>query len=128
LDRLFRSLGDLVITLRELEALNANFISIQDSIDLTTPNGRLMVHLLGSFAEFEAAIIRERVLSGLNAARLKGVKLGRPRIHDREEVIRLHKAGLSFREIGKRLGLPKSTVGNILSASNPGLSLIGKRR
>lgn len=116
LDRLFRSLGDLVSTLRELEELKVNFISIQDHIDLTTATGRLMVHLLGSFAEFEAEVIRERVKSGLAAARLRGKKFGRPRIYDHQEVLNLHREGVSCREISRRLGISKSAVSAITSA------------
>ena len=61
LDRLFRSLGDLVAVLKELEELGVLFISMRDQIDMTTSAGRLMTHLLGAFAEFEASLIRERV-------------------------------------------------------------------
>ena len=117
LDRLFRSLGDLVITLRELEQLKSNFISIQDNIDLTTPSGRLMVHLLGSFAEFEAAIIRERVKAGLVAARAKGKVLGRPRLYDRSQVLRLRAEGVSCRGIAIALGMSKSMVHKILKSA-----------
>ncbi len=61
LDRLFRSLRDLVTLLQELSDLNVSFVAIRDQIDLTTSSGRLMAQLLGAFAEFEASLIRERV-------------------------------------------------------------------
>ena len=69
LDRLFRSLGDLVAVLKELEELGVLFISMRDQIDMTTSAGRLMTHLLGAFAEFEASLIRERVRAGLANAK-----------------------------------------------------------
>lgn len=76
LDRLFRSLKDLIGTLHELTELKVDFISLKDNIDLTTSSGRLMMHLLGAFAEFEASLIRERVRAGINNARAKGIKFG----------------------------------------------------
>ena len=79
MDRLCRSLRDLVITLQDLTELGVEFVAIKDQIDLTTASGRLMTHLLGAFAEFEASLIRERVMSGLANAKAKGKKLGRPR-------------------------------------------------
>lgn len=118
LDRLFRSLRDLVITLKELEELKINFVSVQDRIDLTTPSGRLMVHLLGSFAEFEASIIRERVRCGLNAARAKGKRLGRPKIFDDRSIFDLRGKGLSYREISNRLGVSKSLISKTLNRWN----------
>ncbi len=58
LDRLFRSLKGLVTTIQDFQALGISFISLKDQIDLTTPSGRLMVHMLGAFAAFEASLIR----------------------------------------------------------------------
>jgi DNA invertase Pin-like site-specific DNA recombinase len=73
LDRLGRSLPDLMIeTVRGLETRGVGFRSLQESIDTTTPAGRLIFHIFGSLAEFERELIRERTLAGLAAARARG--------------------------------------------------------
>jgi DNA invertase Pin-like site-specific DNA recombinase len=72
LDRLFRSLKHLVNTLSEFEALQVKFIATCDQVDLTTPAGRMFVQVLGSLAEFERELIRERILLGLEHARSEG--------------------------------------------------------
>lgn len=114
LDRFFRSLKDMVNTLQEFEALGIQFISIQDQIDLTTPSGRLMTHLIAAFAEFEASIIRERVRAGIANAIAKGKRLGRP-IEIREELVRTYrKQGMSYRAIAKKLGYSSSGVHNVI--------------
>ena len=110
LDRFARSLKDLVTTLHELSELNVAFVSVRDQIDLTTSTGRLMLHLLGAFSQFEADLIRDRVRAGLMAARAKGLKLGRPRSISAGEVHRLRRDGLSIRQIAGRLKVSKSAV------------------
>ena len=77
LDRFGRSLKHLVNTLADLEALGVAFVSVRDNIDLTTPSGRLMLHLVAAMAEFERALIQERVRAGLQNAKRKGKRLGR---------------------------------------------------
>lgn len=64
LDRFSRSLRSLVMALQEMTELGVTFVSLRDSIDLSTANGRLMTYLLGAFAEFEASLIKERVNAG----------------------------------------------------------------
>ena len=86
LDRFFRSLKDLVNTIQELTDLGVEFASLKDSIDLTTASGRLMIHLLAAFAEFEAAPNPRRVCAGLANAKAKGVKLGRPCKRDDRQI------------------------------------------
>jgi len=115
LDRFFRSLKDLVVTLQELTEIGVAFISLKDHIDLSTSSGRLMMHLLGAFAEFEASLIRERVRAGLKNARAKGKKLGRPRTVDPERVLQLRNRGMSLREIALALNTTKSSVSKTLS-------------
>jgi DNA invertase Pin-like site-specific DNA recombinase len=80
LDRFGRSLRHLVNALAELEALGLTFISLRDNLDLSTPSGRLMFQIIGAMAEFERALIQERVCAGLRNARAKGRRLGRPRV------------------------------------------------
>jgi DNA invertase Pin-like site-specific DNA recombinase len=83
LDRFGRSLKHLVVSLDELRTLGVGFISFKESIDLTTSTGRLLLHLLASFAEFERELIRERVKAGVAHARSKGKRLGRrPKINE----------------------------------------------
>src|SRR5438874_8549378 len=80
IDRFGRSLKHLVNALAELAALGVAFISLRDNLDLSTPSGRLMVQIIGAMAEFERALIQERVSAGLRNAKSKGKKLGRPRV------------------------------------------------
>src|SRR3977135_2896451 len=80
LDRFGRSLRHLVNAIAELESLGVTFISLRDNLDLTTPSGRLMFHVISAMAEFERSLIQERVKAGLRNARAKGQRLGRPRL------------------------------------------------
>ena len=82
IDRWGRSLKHLVTSLADLDAVGVAFVSLRDSLDLTTPSGRLMMQLLGAMAEFERSLIVERVRAGLKHARAKGARLGRPRLAD----------------------------------------------
>jgi DNA invertase Pin-like site-specific DNA recombinase len=115
LDRFFRSLKDLVTTLQELSELGIQFISMKDQIDLGTASGRLLMHVVGAMGEFEGALIRERVKSGLKAAKAKGTVLGRPTQIDTAKVIELRKQGLSLTEIGQRINASKSGVSKTLA-------------
>jgi DNA invertase Pin-like site-specific DNA recombinase len=69
LDRLGRSLKHLVTTIEDLSAYGVAFISLRDNLDLSTPSGRLMLHIIGAMAEFERELIKERVSAGMHAAR-----------------------------------------------------------
>jgi DNA invertase Pin-like site-specific DNA recombinase len=114
LDRWFRSLKEVVITLDELRERNVAFISLKDGLDLSSSTGRLMSGLLACFAQFELEVIRERVRSGLNNARRKG-RIGgrRPRI-DRAKVIQLRDRGLSLSQIAKEMGTTSSAISKTL--------------
>lgn len=116
LDRLFRSLKHLVNTIAEFEALGVKFIATRDQVDLTTPAGRMFVQILGSLAEFERALIRERILLGLTYAQSQGKILGRPKINDDEKVRELRRQGLSYQGIQRRLGVSKGAVCRALVA------------
>lgn len=72
LDRLSRSLKDLLLTLEKIEEAGADFQSLTEAIDTSTPAGRMMMQIVGSFAEFERAMLRERTKNGLEAARQEG--------------------------------------------------------
>jgi DNA invertase Pin-like site-specific DNA recombinase len=112
LDRLSRSLKDLINTLDDLGHLGINFISYDNNLDTTTPTGKLVFQIIGAVAEFEKDIIRERVVAGLENAKYKGKRLGRPKIHDGilEKAKELQKQGLSFRNIEKQLGVGEGTI------------------
>lgn len=109
LDRLGRSLRHLVMTLEELQALGIGFVSLGEGIDMSTPAGRLQLHILAALAEFERSRIQERVRAGLARVRAQGKRLGRP-----PEPIPLDKlatvAGLSIREAARKLHVSRSTV------------------
>jgi DNA invertase Pin-like site-specific DNA recombinase len=91
LDRWGRSTSDVVSSLEELRELNVKFVSITEALDFSTAMGRAMSGLLSVFAEFERELIRERVKAGLDQARSKGVRLGRPPLAQlKEKEIKAH--------------------------------------
>jgi DNA invertase Pin-like site-specific DNA recombinase len=115
LDRFGRSLRHLVDAVAELKAVGCAFVSLRDNLDLTTPAGRMMFHVIGAMAEFERELIRERVKAGLAHARSKGQELGRPKVrrdHDRDAKIirRMRSDGDSYGEIAGALGRTKSDI------------------
>ena len=111
LDRFARSLKHVVNALAEFEALGIAFVSLRDNLDLTTPSGRLMFQIIGAMAEFERALIQERVRAGLRNAKAKGVRLGRPRVFVSESRIdALRASGASWRAIAKELGVGIGTA------------------
>src|SRR5664279_615049 len=129
LDRFGRSLRHLVDALAELKAVGCAFVSLRDNLDLTTPAGRMMFHVIGAMAEFERELIRERVRAGLAHARSKGQKLGRPRVRrerdrDAKAIRRMRGEGQSYGVIAKELGRSKADVYRVASAlgcaSDPG--------
>jgi len=79
LDRLARSTRHLVTLAGDLEALGVDLVVLDQSIDTTTPSGRLLFHVLAAIAEFERDLIRDRVVAGLRRAKAQGRHLGRPR-------------------------------------------------
>jgi len=78
LDRFSRSLRNLVNSLAELDTLGVDFVSLRDNLDFSTTSGRLMFQIIGAMAEFERALIQERVRAGMRNARAKGRRIGRP--------------------------------------------------
>jgi DNA invertase Pin-like site-specific DNA recombinase len=111
IDRFGRSLKHLVNSLAELAALGVAFISLRDNIDLSTPSGRLMFQIIGAMAEFERALIQERVRAGLRNARAKGRRLGRPRvIVDAPRIVELRAQGRSWAQIKDEMGVSKGTA------------------
>jgi len=113
-DRFARSLRQLVNALEEFRALGIEFISLHEGVDTSTPNGRLVFGIFASIAEFEKELIRDRVRSGLAAAKAKGRRLGRPRVGvDVAKVAALRALGASWRTISQELGI---SVGKLYEA------------
>ena len=111
LDRLGRSLHHLLTLLGELEALGVDLIAVDDGLDTTTPVGRLFFQIRGAFAEYEAALIRERTRAGLQAARRRGKRLGRPRVHvPVAKAQTLLGKGLSLTAVARELGIARATL------------------
>jgi len=111
LDRFGRSLRHLVNALAELEARGIAFVSLRDNLDLGAPSGRLMFQIIGAMAEFERALIQERVRAGLRNARAKGKQIGRPRVNvDPDKIAELRRLGASWSQISRVTGLSRGTA------------------
>jgi DNA invertase Pin-like site-specific DNA recombinase len=105
-DRFARSLRQLVNALEEFRSLGIEFISLHEGVDTSTPNGRLVFGIFASIAEFERELIRDRVKSGIAAARSKGKRLGRPRMTvDAARIARLRASGETWRAVAEKMGI-----------------------
>jgi len=112
IDRLGRSLGDLLATVQHLENCGVDLFIDQQSIDTTTPTGKLMFQIVGAFAEFERSMIRERVHAGLKRAVANGKTLGRP-LNDPAALERARtelRQGTGIVKVAKQVGLGVGTV------------------
>ena len=110
-DRFARSLRQLVNALEEFRSLGIEFISLHEGVDTSTPNGRLVFGIFASIAEFERELIRDRVKSGIAAARSKGKRLGRPRVSvDPARIASLRASGRSWPQIAEAMGVSVGTV------------------
>ena len=114
-DRLGRSLQDLVGFLGELRAVGCDLYLHAQGVDTTTPAGRALFQMLGVFAEFERAIIVERVRAGVARAKAEGKHLGRPRINgETEQAIQVALAeGKGIRRVARECGVGVSVVQRI---------------
>jgi DNA invertase Pin-like site-specific DNA recombinase len=121
LDRLSRSLKDLLHVLEKITEAKAGFQSLTEAIDTTTPAGRMMLQMLGSFAEFERSMVRERTRMGLQAARERGRVGGRrPKLtaHQRSEAIKVVNSGAkSAAEVARLFRIHRSSISRLLSQS-----------
>ena len=115
-DRLGRSLQDLIGFLNELHAKDIDLYLHQQGIDTTTPAGKAMFQMLGVFAEFERAIIQERIKAGLARAKANGTKLGRrPTPPQRITAVKIARSdGLSIRKIATKYKMSTRTIQDIL--------------
>jgi DNA invertase Pin-like site-specific DNA recombinase len=117
-DRLGRSLQDLLMFIAELRAKGVDLYLHQQHLDTATPAGKAMYQMCGVFAEFEREIIRERVSAGLARARAQGKTLGRPKNNDakqRASVARLRRQGVGILKIARQLGTGTSYVQRVVS-------------
>lgn len=118
IDRLARSMTELLKVLGELKAKRIGLYVDQLAIDTDTPAGELLFNIAGAMAQFERQLIQSRVNAGLARAKAKGVKLGRRRVDDAKvvaQVKRLRAGGAGIVKIGKQVGIGTSTVQRILS-------------
>ncbi len=118
-DRFARSLTALVNALSEFQALGVDFISHQENVDTTTPQGRLIFAVFSGLAEFESALISERVRAGMARARKQHKRISRPPIavSKQRKIRRLRAAGHSLRQIGDMVGVGHATAARYLKAS-----------
>ena len=121
LDRLARSTHHLLTMARELEALGVDLVATDQAVDTTTPAGRLLFTVLGAIAEFERDLIRDRVMAGLERARRRGTKsgrpIGRPRVNpvDADEARLLLADGHSLRAVARKLSVHPQYVRRALA-------------
>jgi DNA invertase Pin-like site-specific DNA recombinase len=110
-DRFARSTRHLVLALEEFQTLGVDFISLSESIDTSTPMGRMVFTIIGAVGELERSLIRERVLLGLARVRKSGRKLGRPRVHvDASAVRKLRSQGFSWQKVADTLGISRGSA------------------
>lgn len=113
LDRLGRSLPHLIEIVTGLKARNIGFRSLNETIDTTSATGELLFHLFGALAQYERALIKERVIAGLRAAERRGRRGGRPRVMDCEKIgaaRELLAGGRTMSATARTLGIPRSTL------------------
>jgi DNA invertase Pin-like site-specific DNA recombinase len=114
-DRFARSVSHLLRALEEFSHLGIDFVSLSESVDTSTPMGKMIFTVLGAVAELERNLIKERVQMGISRARKQGKSLGRPkRIFDRERALGLLES-MSIREAARQLGVSRGVVERLIS-------------
>lgn len=123
LDRLARSLTDLLSMVKEIESKGAQLRSLHDPlIDTTTPNGKLIFGIFAVLAEYERELIRQRTLDGLAAARARGKHLGRQEAlnqEQKESLLQLRENGQSLRQLAQTFNVSKTTILRYLRLAEP---------
>ena len=117
IDRLGRSLQNLVEILNELQAMKIDLFFLQQGMDTTTPSGRMIFSVFGAIGEFERNLIRERVIAGQKRAVANGVKIGRPsKMNDgmRSAIRLLRERGMGIKQIAKELKVGIGTVYSVI--------------
>lgn len=121
LDRLGRNLQDLIRIVNDLETRGIKFKSLKESVDTSGPAGKLVFHLFAALAEFERELVRERTLAGLEAARARGRKGGRPpRLDSKQQraaLAMMKDREMSVAEIGRHFSVSRSTLYSLQAAS-----------
>lgn len=120
IDRLSRSLVDLITTVNEIRAFGCDLFVFQQNLDTSSPAGKLAFSVFGALAEYERELIRERVRIGLDRAKANGTKLGRPsNMNDglRAAIVALRNKGQSIRQISAGLGVGVGSVYRVLQAA-----------
>lgn len=116
LDRLSRSLHDLLRIMRKFDDRKVGFRCLTEPIDTTTPAGRMMMQMVGAFAEFEKEMLRERTMAGLEAAEKQGRRGGRPRrlsLEQEKEAIKMVQSGKSKSEVARLFAVHPSTISRL---------------
>lgn len=120
-DRLFRSMRHMVLTLDEMAALGVDFASVTEPFDTTTPQGRLMFHVVSAFSQFEREVLVERTKAGMAAARRRGAKIGRPRKRvDVPKALVLRGQGVPMKAIAHQLDVGVTTLREALRKAEAG--------
>src|SRR2546425_3399793 len=110
-DRFARSVSHLLRVLEEFSHPGVDFVSLSESVDASTPMGKMIFTVLGAVAELERNLIKERVQMGISRARKQGKQLGRPRVEvDPRQVAGLRAKGYSWNEIADKLGIGRGTA------------------
>jgi DNA invertase Pin-like site-specific DNA recombinase len=126
LDRLGRSLPDLLKKMEELDRIGAGFRSLTEAIDTTTAMGKLILHLMGSIAQFERDLTRERTAAGIRSAVRRGVRMGaKPKLDDRmkAQVAKLLQTDMTVKEVAKRMKVSPGTIYNHFPGGRSGLDV-----
>lgn len=121
LDRLSRSLKDLLHIMERIDQAGAGFRSLTEHVDTTTPAGRMMLQMVGAFAEFERSMIRERTRAGLEEAKKRGVRGGRPKKLDSKQMeaaLEMIRAGKSAAEVARLFKVHPATIGRHLAKAH----------
>ncbi len=132
LDRLARSLKQLIHTVEDLAERSIGLRSLTEQLDTTSPGGRLVFHIFGALAEFERGIIRERTMAGLEAARSRGRVGGRPPALSEKDLAAaralMSNPEITVAEIARRLGVNPSTLYRAIPGGRSSLEVSGARK
>lgn len=127
LDRLGRSLSDLIEIITELENRGIAFESLNEKIDTNSATGKLVFHLMAALSEFERNLMRERTQAGLKAARARGRKGGRPRKLDEKQIKEIQhlmkSSDIPVKQIAERYGVSRATIYNVAPQTQTSSSL-----
>ncbi len=122
LDRIARSLKDLLTIIEHIEDSGAEFKSLTEIIDTTQPSGRMILQILGAFAEFEKELTRERTKAGLKAAKERGVRLGRERVLSDDEAAKIvalwSNGSFNKLQLSRKFNISRRTISRAIDRAN----------